>query len=33
MQFFVVFSAEIRKEDGDEYEPDNGKENARFKKL
>ena len=34
MQFFVVFFfAEIRKEDGDEYEPDSGKENARFKKL
>ena len=32
MQFFVVF-AEIWKEDGDEYEPDSGKENARFKKL
>ena len=27
------FFAEIRKEDGDEYEPDSGKENARFKKL
>ena len=24
---------EIRKLDGDEYEPDSGKENARFKKL
>ena len=27
------FFAEIRKEYGDEYEPDNGKENAIFKKL
>ena len=25
--------AEIRKEDGYEYEPDSGKKNARFKKL
>ena len=25
--------AEIRKEDGDEYEPDSGKKNTRFKKL
>ena len=33
MQFFVVYFAEIRKEDGDEEEPDSGKENARFKKL
>ena len=33
MQFFLVFFAEIRKEDGDEYEPDSGKENARLKKL
>ena len=23
----------VEKEDGDEYEPDSGKENARFKKL
>ena len=29
----LSFFAEIRKEDGHEYEPDNGKENARFKKL
>ena len=29
----LSFFAEIRKEDGDEYEPDSGKENARFKKL
>ena len=27
------FFAEIPKEDGDENEPDSGKENARFKKL
>ena len=27
------FFAEILNEDGDEYEPDSGKENARFKKL
>ena len=30
LSFYV---AEIRKEVGDEYEPDSGKENARFKKL
>ena len=29
----LSFFDEIRKEDGDEYEPDSGKENARFKKL
>ena len=29
----LSFFAEIRKEDFDEYEPDSGKENARFKKL
>ena len=29
----LSFFAEIRNEYGDEYEPDSGKENARFKKL